>query len=270
MTCGTARVAQCFKVWHDADMTNEKHKVGIADVKIDALTRTEVLKRIGEMLGGDVPCFMRIATVNPDFVLRARSGESFARVLAAADLRVAEGVGIAWAARLAEAKIERYPGSDLLADALELARSCGWHVQIFARADGLSSVQDIEQMCAREYADLQVTVAAVACDESVSQLTQKQKRRPTLYICNCGVPVQEELLESLRDQDAWGVAIGVGGALDFLTGRVARAPRWMVHFGLEWVWRTAAQPRRIGKALRSVIVFPVVILVDLAKKKYDR
>jgi N-acetylglucosaminyldiphosphoundecaprenol N-acetyl-beta-D-mannosaminyltransferase len=38
--------------------------------------------------------------------------------------------------------------------------------------------------------------------------------------------------------------MGVGGSLDVLAGRIPRAPRWMRHVGLEWLYRAAREPRR--------------------------
>ncbi len=41
--------------------------------------------------------------------------------------------------------------------------------------------------------------------------------------------------------------VGVGAAFDFLTGRQPQAPRWMRHSGLEWLFRLAANPRRLWR-----------------------
>jgi N-acetylglucosaminyldiphosphoundecaprenol N-acetyl-beta-D-mannosaminyltransferase len=41
------------------------------------------------------------------------------------------------------------------------------------------------------------------------------------------------------------VVLGVGAVIDFLAGRVRRAPRWMRHCGLEWTFRLAQEPRRL-------------------------
>jgi N-acetylglucosaminyldiphosphoundecaprenol N-acetyl-beta-D-mannosaminyltransferase len=38
----------------------------------------------------------------------------------------------------------------------------------------------------------------------------------------------------------------VGASLDFLAGRVRRAPRWVARAGLEWLWRLALEPRRLA------------------------
>jgi N-acetylglucosaminyldiphosphoundecaprenol N-acetyl-beta-D-mannosaminyltransferase len=41
------------------------------------------------------------------------------------------------------------------------------------------------------------------------------------------------------------VAAGVGATIDFLAGRVKRAPLWMQKAGLEWIFRLACEPRRL-------------------------
>jgi N-acetylglucosaminyldiphosphoundecaprenol N-acetyl-beta-D-mannosaminyltransferase len=43
------------------------------------------------------------------------------------------------------------------------------------------------------------------------------------------------------------VCIGVGGSLDFLSGKVPRAPEWMQHCGLEWFHRMMQEPSRLAK-----------------------
>ena len=54
--------------------------------------------------------------------------------------------------------------------------------------------------------------------------------------------------------------MGVGGTFDFLAGAKRRAPRMLRALGLEWVWRLALEPRRIGRIGRAVIVFPWLVL----------
>jgi hypothetical protein len=43
------------------------------------------------------------------------------------------------------------------------------------------------------------------------------------------------------------VMIGVGGTVDFLSGRIKRAPLWMQHGGLEWLFRLGQEPRRLAR-----------------------
>lgn len=41
--------------------------------------------------------------------------------------------------------------------------------------------------------------------------------------------------------------VGLGGSLDVFAGTVQRAPAWMQKAGLEWLYRLAKQPSRIGR-----------------------
>jgi N-acetylglucosaminyldiphosphoundecaprenol N-acetyl-beta-D-mannosaminyltransferase len=56
------------------------------------------------------------------------------------------------------------------------------------------------------------------------------------------------------------LAMGVGGAFDFLTGRIPRAPKAIRTLGLEWLWRLYQQPKRFRRIWNAVIVFPAKVL----------
>jgi UDP-N-acetyl-D-mannosaminuronic acid transferase (WecB/TagA/CpsF family) len=43
------------------------------------------------------------------------------------------------------------------------------------------------------------------------------------------------------------VSVGIGGTLNFLAGKVRRAPQWMQDFGLEWLYRVVQEPGRLWK-----------------------
>ena len=56
----------------------------------------------------------------------------------------------------------------------------------------------------------------------------------------------------------------VGAAFDFHAGRVPQAPRWMQRSGLEWLFRLAAEPRRLGG--RYLRTNPAFVLAVFAQK----
>jgi exopolysaccharide biosynthesis WecB/TagA/CpsF family protein len=56
--------------------------------------------------------------------------------------------------------------------------------------------------------------------------------------------------------DARGVGLCVGAALDFLSGRTERAPKWMRMAGLEWLHRLLSEPGRLWK--RYLVAGPKV------------
>ena len=54
--------------------------------------------------------------------------------------------------------------------------------------------------------------------------------------------------------------ICIGASLDFLAGTQVRAPQFMRNNGLEWVWRLATNPRRLGRRYAEC----AALFVDLA------
>jgi exopolysaccharide biosynthesis WecB/TagA/CpsF family protein len=74
-----------------------------------------------------------------------------------------------------------------------------------------------------------------------------------------GMPRQEQLAQQLRSTASNSPLIICGGAiLDFLGGKVGRAPRWMQAIGVEWLYRLYREPKRLFK--RYVLGNPVFML----------
>ncbi|MBX7253595.1 MAG: WecB/TagA/CpsF family glycosyltransferase, partial [Candidatus Promineofilum sp.] len=70
-----------------------------------------------------------------------------------------------------------------------------------------------------------------------------------LYVAY-GAPRQDKWIARNRDAlTSVRVAIGVGGSLDFVTGRAVRAPQWAQRLGLEWLHRLVKEPWRWRRML---------------------
>lgn len=83
-----------------------------------------------------------------------------------------------------------------------------------------------------------------------------QQRARFTFIC-VGAPQQEMVAYAIAQRgDAIGVGLCVGAALDFLSGKSARAPRWMRAMGLEWLHRLACEPARLWR--RYLVTGPKV------------
>lgn len=223
----------------------------IFGVSIDNLARTAVREYVETWLKGDT--FHRIATVNPEFLLLAEKNVHFKQSLMKADLRIADGIGIRFPFWLAgESLIDRYPGADLMQDILSLAETKGYTVALALHEHGLSTPLQILASLKEQYPKLRTVLYS-----GISL----QELRPTILLCNYGAPLQETYLESVRSQNtSIKIAIGVGGAFDFLTGVVSRAPHWMRKRGLEWLWRLYQQPKRWKRIWNATVVFPVKVL----------
>ncbi len=70
----------------------------ILGVRVDPFTREQILGIIRTFLDSDVPHY--VVTVNPEFIIAAQKDREFLTILNAADLSLADGIGVLWAASL--------------------------------------------------------------------------------------------------------------------------------------------------------------------------
>ncbi len=236
----------------------------ILGVPISTWSRQDVLIKVDRFL--IEPKFHRIATVNPEFLVLAENNPAFKRSLQSADLCVADGFGIVLASLLYGKKITRFPGADLLHEILAIAERDKHAVYLAIKKDGLSSYEEIQKSILRRFPKLIISGADMEVDSyQVSSIKYQVYGIPntkySILFCNFGAPEQELFLESVRNNPGdVRLALGVGGAFDFLTGKQKRAPRCLRVIGLEWLWRLILQPKRWRRIWNAVVVFPVKVL----------
>jgi N-acetylglucosaminyldiphosphoundecaprenol N-acetyl-beta-D-mannosaminyltransferase len=78
-----------------------------------------------------------------------------------------------------------------------------------------------------------------------------------ILIVAFGAPRQELWLNRHHGELQIPVRVGVGGLLDFYSGRMPRAPQWMREIGLEWAFRLSREPGRLWR--RYVIGNPLFL-----------
>jgi N-acetylglucosaminyldiphosphoundecaprenol N-acetyl-beta-D-mannosaminyltransferase len=76
---------------------------------------------------------------------------------------------------------------------------------------------------------------------------QVRAARPDLLLVCFGCPKQEKWMAQHSRALGVPVMIGAGGTIDFLAGRLRRAPTWMRRSGTEWLYRLWQEPRRLFK-----------------------
>ncbi len=238
----------------------------IFGISLTVLLKREVAFRIRSFLRGN--SFHRVATVGPEFLLLARGSEPFKRNLLAADMRVPDGFGVTLVGWFERRWIHRYPGIDLMEDILQEAERRHLSVFLAIWRDGLSSLEEVRKALCKKYPRLNV----IGNEFDVLKNGEWRAKEngfslnalsSHIVLCNFGAPRQEYFLESLRGRaKSVRLVIGVGGAFDFLTGKVLRAPQFFRTLGLEWFWRLLLQPKRYSRIWRAVIVFPLVVLKE--------
>ena len=77
-----------------------------------------------------------------------------------------------------------------------------------------------------------------------------------------GCPKQEAWVTEHRHEIPAKVVIGIGAAVDFLSGRVQRAPRWVQSIGMEWAYRIYAEPHRWRRQMDGVLGLTWALLTE--------
>ena len=224
-------------------------------MRVDNLERKEILEKISCFLDGNN--FRQIATVNPEFILEAQKDNEFRGILNSCDLNIADGSGIKFAFwRMGEKLKCRMAGIDLMQEILKIANEKKLKIFLAANSGGLSNWEETRDAILKKYPNLEIGGTNLDRDNL------SYKPQPITYnliFCNFGVPFQEKFLNSLKN-DTIGLAVGVGGSFDYLTGKLKRAPKWMQFFGVEWLWRLLLQPKRIKRIFNAVIIFPIRLI----------
>lgn len=65
--------------------------------------------------------------------------------------------------------------------------------------------------------------------------------------CGLGTPKQDYWVAEFRPRLHCAAILAVGAAFNFHSGHVRQAPRWMMHSGLEWLFRLCIEPRRLWR-----------------------
>ncbi|MDQ6738783.1 MAG: WecB/TagA/CpsF family glycosyltransferase, partial [Actinomycetota bacterium] len=68
-----------------------------------------------------------------------------------------------------------------------------------------------------------------------------------ILVVGLGKPRQELWIAQHGSLTGAKVLLAFGAVVDFLAGRVRRAPEWLTSRGLEWAWRLSLEPQRLGK-----------------------
>ncbi|MGQ9768220.1 MAG: WecB/TagA/CpsF family glycosyltransferase [Anaerolineae bacterium] len=221
----------------------------ILGVRVDALTYDDLRERIAGFIAAGGP--HQICTANPEFVMEARRNPPFREVLAQADLVLADGVGLLWAARwLGHHLPQRVTGSDGVPLIAAWAAKAGWRIFLLGAAPGVA--KRAGQILVQRYPGLQVVGAyagSPADAEAPEIIARIQAAQPHVLFVAYGAPKQDLWIAKHREALGVPVMMGVGGTLDFIAGVQKRAPLWVQRLNLEWLFRLITQPWRWRRQL---------------------
>lgn len=216
------------------------------------------------------PPLTLVITVNADFIVTAHADPRFARIINENCATFDGQIPYTLARRLARprgAPIEKISGSDLVPELLEKAAQMKRKVFLLGATPeaNAAAVLVARHQFGVEVEGYSPPVAAYPFpdDWRLQCRARIENYRPDYIFVALGAPKQEFWMDEERTWlEPLGVrlCLGCGGSLDFLSGRIKRAPGWVQTIGLEGVYRAFAQPQwfRIKRLLRSFLMFKYI------------
>ncbi len=239
----------------------------ILNVLIDNVIMQEAVSRIASMVKNGKKNY--VVTPNAEFLVDAQKDREFRNILNSADLAIPDGMGLIYASRLYGVPLaERVAGTDLVDQLCRQAAEDDWTVFFLGGLFGVG--EKAAEKLSEKYSGLNV------CGFYEGKREKKYDEETIQEIKNI---VGDQEIDVLfvayghRNQEKWiarnlgkldvSVAVGVGGAFDFISGYIPRAPFWMRNAGLEWLFRLVQQPWRWKRIFKAVVIFPLLIAKDI-------
>ena len=232
--------------------------IEILGVRIDDVNQQKLIDKFVLFLNSK--SFNHVTTVNPEFLVEAKSNSKFREILNKTKLNVCDGVGISLLSKLFySTKINRITGVET---AEILCKTCEKEGKSVYLIGGFGvSIKAAESLLKR-FPKLKI---AGHEDGNPAKLSDKLiESKPDVVLVAFGAPKQEIWLNTFaKDIPSLKIGIGIGGTFDFWAGKVKRAPKFIQKIGLEWVWRLFQEPLKRGKRIfRAVFVFPYLVIRD--------
>ncbi|HVN79568.1 MAG TPA: WecB/TagA/CpsF family glycosyltransferase [Terriglobia bacterium] len=185
-----------------------------------------------------------------DSVMKARRDSRFCQELNEADLVVADGVPIVWAASLLCDPLKgRVSGTDLIWSCAEISAETGGSIALIGAKPGVADRAARKMMQRFPRANLHAIATPFSLGQNENRLLVHQIKAvgARIVLAALGAPRQERWISTYLEDCHASVGIGCGSAFDIISGDQPRAPRWMCDHGLEWMHRLFLDPRRLGR-----------------------
>ena len=248
-------------------------RVNVLGVGVSVLNLQTALDEIAAAVRERRKGFICVSGVHG--VIEAQADEDFRRILNGAFLCTPDGMPMVWMGKIhGHSEMRRVYGPDLMLDVCAWSENNECRHFFFGGVPGVA--EELRGKLTARFPKLQIVGCYTPPFRPLTADEEKELRemvcaaKPDILWVGLSTPKQEKFMAEFLPKLDVTLMIGVGAAFDFHAGRVRQAPRWMQRNGLEWLFRMACEPRRLGKRyLKNNPIFAWKIAGQLSGlKKY--
>jgi len=222
--------------------------------KIDLIETSGAIERIKYWIKNESQKLHWVVVTGMHGLVEAENHADFKRMLSFADLWVPDGISMVLLAKTKGCNLEkRVSGADLMHEFFKIAEKEGFSNYFYGDTD--ETLQDLNKKLLIDFPNLKI---AGSCSPPFRRLTETEdgeiierinRSKPDVLWVALGLPKQEKWIFEHREKLNVPVAIGVGAAFKFVSGKVRRAPKWIGNLGFEWLWRLFCEPKVTWKRI---------------------
>lgn len=218
---------------------------------IASVTLPQAVEHLCSCAGDDHRAAYVVVTPNVDHVVSLDRDQDLRRQYLTADLCLADGAPIVWSSHLFGIPLPgRVTGADLMPALLQRAAARTRVAVVGSRSEWAE--RDSASLRKRyPQVELRVFAPPLGLDpagpEAERIAIDVERFKPVLVFVCLGFPRQERWALLHRDRLSGAIVLCCGAALDYLVGRLHRAPALFRTFGMEWLWRLVSEPRRLWR-----------------------
>ena len=195
----------------------------------------------------------------------------FGQVLREADLAVLDGMPLCWSYKLFHGfKPERIAGRHLMHALIQEAALSGSSIFIFGSTP--EKLAKAETYLINNYPGLVIAgmisppFRTLSVDENIAYAKQINDSGASFVFVALGCPKQEIWMHQMKGEIN-ATMLGIGIALEVLTGQQISTPLWMERAGLEWLFRLLKEPKRLFKRYLYTNTYFIFLLLGALLKK---
>jgi N-acetylglucosaminyldiphosphoundecaprenol N-acetyl-beta-D-mannosaminyltransferase len=224
--------------------------ISILGCRVDDVTMEEAVALCDSAVRQRRPT--HVVTPNAEIVVAAQRDPDLRRLINAAALSVPDGAGLLLAGRILGTPLrEQVTGTDLAYRLAELGAARGHRLFLLGAAPGVAELAATRLRARYPGLAIAGTFAGDSSEggDAETRAAVAAAGPVDVLLVAYGAPRQEQWIARHQAALAVPLAIGIGGAFDYMAGRARRAPAWLRRLGLYWLFRLITQPWRWRRQL---------------------
>ena len=192
---------------------------------------------------------MHIGVVNAAKIVRMQSDPDLRDNVLASDIIFADGMAVVWASKILGVPLAcRITGIDLMYGIFSRGDTNGYRIYCLGATDEV--VREVKNVVSQVYPGVRlvgVRNGYFTHDDEQMVAQEIKNAKPDVLFVAISSPKKEKFLRRWQAFMEVPVCHGVGGSFDVMAGKVRRAPKLWQDLGIEWLFRTIQEPRRLWR-----------------------